>query len=449
MPADPTDPTVRPLTAEESAELLRTRGPAGFLPLGAGRPAGDDQVVRAGQAVGDAGPVDADRPEPLGWFTDGVPGGAGSGAPAAAVLLHHRAGSRTHRPTVALLDGPDLDWTSLAAAGTTGRWLVPLATRERAAGAATMTMTPPVPTRAWHAHTVSAALSAAGTRAGTGAHPSTPAGPAGTGFPLDVSDRDAFPADEPVRRPTSVGDLRPDDRGQSGAATAAQLAAADWRPAPGPRPHRAVLTLAGRDEGALWVGQAPRRQEVVQRAESRWVRVDAGEELLGQTAGLVALPLLPGGRPTDRTAAVLWRLLAGFGDRRRLLVARRDDRVLAAVVTVQTGTVTGTGDGPGITERVVGRWAAAAEPEEDPETSDAVAVLSWQLVRAARADGAAALDLGPVQGGLDPHDTATAGLHEAVATGADVQELTGEWSLVLDRPGGAIGRLGRRLLAHR
>ena len=437
MPADPAVPTVRPLSVEELAEVVRARGPAGLLP--SDRP---------------SGPGGDDTTQALGWFTDAVPGGAvpggaGSGAPAAAALLHPGSAARSRRRVVSLTDGPDLDWSSLAAAGTTARWLAPLVTHVRDSGAATVTITPPVPTRAWHAHTVSAALSAAGTRAGTGPHPSTAAPAAGTGFPLDVSDRDAFPADEPVRRAAAVGDLHPDDRGQSGAATAAQLASADWRPATGPRPHRAVLTLAGLDEGALWAGQAHRRQEVVQRAESRWVRVDSGEQLLPETAGLVALPLLPGGRVADRTAAVGWQLLAGFGDRRRLAVARRDDRVLAAVLTVQTGTVTGTGDGPGVTERVVGRWAAAAEPDEDPETSDAVAVLSWQLVRAARADGAAALDLGPVDGGLDPHAATTAGLHEAVAAGADVVELIGEWSLALERRGDTGRRLARRLFAHR
>lgn len=447
MPADPADPTVRTLSAAELTDVLRTRGPAGLVPTGAGQP------------------PDADSTEPLGWFTAGTvhgdpgdpgaagsggdPGGTGSGAPVAAALLHHRSGSHAHRPTVTVVDGPDLDWAALAAAGTTGRWLTPLAARARDAGASTVTVTPPVPTRSWRADTVSAALSAAGTRPGTGTHPSTAAPGSGTGFPLDVSDRDAFPADEPVRQSSSVGDLRPDGRGQSGAATAAQLAAADWRPGAGPRDHRAVLTLAGVDEGALWAGQAHRRQEVVQRAEARWVRVDSGEQLLAETAGLVALPLLPGGPADDRTVADLWQLLAGFGDRRRLLVARRDDRVLAAVVTVQTGTVTGTGDGPGITERVLGRWAAAAEPAEDPETSDAVAVLSWQLVRAARADGAAALDLGPVQGGLDPHAAATAGLHEVVATGADVVELTGPWSLGLDGPGGVLRRIAHRLRPRR
>lgn len=451
-PAPPDHATVATLSPEQFRDLLERRGPAGFLPA--------------------PGPARGGGTEPVGWFTDGVPGavtdgpgagGPGAGHPVAGALLYIHAVPRPRRSTVTLLEGPDLDWSGLAAAGTLGRWLAPLVSRLRGGGAVRAAMSPPVTARTWSANTVSAALAAAAVRPGDGPHPGDTGEPvrpadagtaraAGGGFPLEMSDPDAFPAVESTAVPVSLADVRPDDPGRSGAAIAAQLASLDWLPPTGPRPYRVRIPLAGRSAAQLWAAAAPRRRGTVQLAEGEWVRVDVGQAADPALGSVRAAAVLPGGPVRPGTPAQRWAELAGFGPRRRLLLARQGDRVLAACLSVRTGAA------DSVVERVVARWSAPADGAGERSGEDSVgapgvdaagAVLSWQLVRAAHTDGVRALDLGPVDPGLDPHAGPTAGLHEAVATGADVGEQLGQWTLVLDRRAELIRRAAHRFRPRR
>jgi vancomycin resistance protein VanK len=109
-------------------------------------------------------------------------------------------------------------------------------------------------------------------------------------------------------------------------------------------------------------------------------------------------------------------MLGTLGDRARLDVAVHDGRVLAAALTVRTGS------------RVCYLYGGSTAQDREVRAANA---LHWQLAVRAAAQGATVYDLRGVAPGLRPDDPAAGLLRFKAGLGGTAVEYVGEWEHVL------------------
>lgn len=316
----------------------------------------------------------------LGWTDDG------GRLVAAALVLHRRLPLGPLGPARSLAyvpEGPVV--VPDAGAPDPADLLGSLAGHARRHGAFAVRVGPRVPLRTWRAPTVRAAIA--------------------RGVPgLDA--------------------VAPDTVDPDGARWTAALTRLGWRACPrdlgdGQPVHVVLLDVAGRTADDLlaatnqqWrrnLARARRAGVVVRRAADDELAVF--EDLYAETARRHGFVPRPRGYLTG--------LLGTLGDRARLDVAAHDGRVLAAALTVRTGS------------RVCYLYGGSTAQERDVRAANA---LHWEIAVRAAAQGAAVYDLRGVEPGLRPDDPGSGLLRFKAGLGGTAVEYVGEWERVL-RPG--------------
>ena len=326
------------------------------------------------------------RAESLGWF-------AGAELVGAGLVLHRRL-PRLRRTLAYLPEGPLIDWDT----DDLGRWLDPMTAHLRAQGAFGIRMGPPVVTRRWQPATIKRGLSdPALTRLGE--------------VPADVT--------EPL-----------------GGRVLDQLRAAGWRQ----QVSRGGGFTAGqpqyvfqvplrlpdgqqRSEDDLLAGMNQQWRRNIKKAAKAGVAVrTGGRDDLGAFHTLYAETAARDGF-TPRPLAyfdTMWDALgAESPDRIALYLAEHDGDLVAATVLVRVG------------EHAWYSYGASTTAKRDVRGSNAA---QWQMLRDARASGAAVYDLRGITDTLVQADPHVGLLTFKVGTGGEAVEYAGEWDLPLSRP---------------
>jgi lipid II:glycine glycyltransferase (peptidoglycan interpeptide bridge formation enzyme) len=340
------------------------------------------------------GTVKADwRHESLGWFDDGTLIGAG--------LVLYRQVPRLPRFLAYLPEGPDIDWLGEgpAARGLVGApervhplsdWLDPMLAHLKSAGAFAAKIGPPIWTRRWAAPTLKGAMS----------------GDSATAL------RD-LPADETDGRAVAVSDM---------------LEALGWtqKPATGagfgdvqPR-YVFQVPMAGRSEEELLRGFNQLWRRNIKKAAKSGVEVRQGDaddlaafhEVYVETAQRDQFH--PRGLPYFQR---MWTALREEDpDRIRLYLASHEGTVHAATLCSRVNSHSWY------------TYGASTTAGRNLRPSNAI---QWQMIRDARAAGAATYDMRGISDTLDPDDHLFGLLQFKVGTGGFAQEYSGEWDYAL------------------
>lgn len=323
------------------------------------------------------------RPESLGWYDNGRLVGVG--------LVLHRALPRVGRTLAYLPEGPVIDWAGAAAAGSLTAWLDPMVEHLRGGGAFAIRMGPPVVTRRWQAATVKKAI-----------------------------------ADPALTR---LGDVPADAVEPAGAAVVDHLHEAGWRPQVGEggftvgQPQYVFwVPLADRDEDALLGGMNQQWRRNIKKAAKAGVevRVGARDDLPAFHALYAATAVRDGFTPRPLAYfQTMWDALnAEDPDRLRLYLGEHDDDLVAATTLVRVGA------------HAWYSYGASSTAKRDVRGSNAV---QWQMLRDARAAGAAVYDLRGITETLDEADPHIGLVQFKVGTGGEAVQYAGEWDLPLSR----------------
>jgi len=330
------------------------------------------------------GKVKADwRSESIGWFDDGELIGV-------ALVLHRRLPG-LGRTLAYVPEGPVIEWASTAEPDGLVTWLDPMVEHLRAARAFAIRLGPPVVTRRWQASTVKQAI-----------------------------------ADPALTR---LGDVPADVVEPVGDAVVHQLRAGGWRLsqssagfAAGQPRHVFQLPLADRDEDGLLAGMNQQWRRNIKKAAKSDVKVRLGgrddlaafHTLYAETAerdGFTPRPLA--------YFHTMWDALNGEDqDRLSLYLGEHAGDLVAATTLVRVG------------EHAWYSYGASSSAKREVRGSNAV---QWQMIRDARAAGAAVYDLRGITETLDETDPHLGLVQFKVGTGGEAVEYAGEWDLPLNR----------------
>ena len=325
------------------------------------------------------------RAESLGWF-------AGDELVGTALVLHRRL-PRLKRTLAYLPEGPVIDWDAADLAG----WLDPMTAHLKEQGAFGIRMGPPVVTRRWQAATVKRAL-----------------------------------ADPALSR---LGDVPADATDATGGRVVDHLRAAGWRQQVGDGGFTAgqpqyvfQVPLARpdagqRDEDDLLKSMNQLWRRNIKKAAKSGVTVRTGER--ADLAAFHALYAETATRDhfTPRPLAyfqTMWdELTAETPDRLVLYLAEHEGDLVAATTLVRVGG------------HAWYSYGASSTEKRDVRGSNAV---QWQMMRDARAAGAAVYDLRGITDTLDESDPHVGLVTFKVGTGGEAVEYAGEWDLPISRP---------------
>jgi lipid II:glycine glycyltransferase (peptidoglycan interpeptide bridge formation enzyme) len=363
--------TVREIDPARHRELVRDAPPRSFL-----------------QTPGWATAKPGWTPRSFAWFDGAEVVGTG--------LALLRPIPHTHRTFAYLPDGPDLDWEGLSARARLGEYLDPLVEHLKARGVFAVRIGPQAIARTWGAATVKKALA-----------------------------ERAADADAPGR----LAAVPSDSESQQAAAVSADLTAGGWHPpadaagfATGQPRYTFRLPLAGRTEAELLAGFNQLWRRSIKAAARAGVRVERGDptdlpafhQLYAETAERDGF--VPRGRDYFGR---MWAGLSADDPRRiRLYLARQGDELAAATLYIAVG------------DHAWYSYGASSTRLRDTRASQAV---QWQMIRDARADGAAVYDLRGITDTLDPDDPHVGLLRFKVGTGGQAVVTLGEWDLPINR----------------
>ena len=316
--------------------------------------------------------------ESIGWYdADNRLVGAG--------LVLYRQLPRLRRFLAYLPEGPVLDWSDPDLSS----WLTPMAEHLRRHGAFGVRMGPPVVTRRWDADAVKKGV-----------------------------------ADDNV---TSLDQLPPTERSQTGAAVVSQLRELGWREqqaaggftAGQPR-YNFAIPLKGRSEDDVLAGMNQLWRRNIKKAAKAGVEVTKGvAEDLPAFHGLYKTTA-ERDHFTPRPLAYFQTMFEALGaeepDRVRLYLARHEGDLVAATIWVRVGG------------HVWYSYGASSTEKREVRGSNAV---QWAMIRDAIAEGADVYDLRGITDTLDPDDPHVGLVQFKVGTGGQAVEYAGEWDLPL------------------
>jgi len=319
----------------------------------------------------------------LGWYD-------GRGRLVGVGLALLRPVPRTRKYLAYLPEGPVLDW-SAAERDELDRWLAPMISHLKAAGAFGVKMGPPVVRRRWSAATVKAA----------------------------VAEKTA----------TRLGDLPADATDATGEAVVATLSRLGWRPpstgagfAAGQPQFVFQVPLAGGSEEEILKGFNQLWRRNVKKAEKSGVEVTRGGE--ADLPAFHALYVETARRDhfTPRPLSYFQQMWAAMTaedpDRLRLYLARHEGDLVAATTMVQVG------------RHAWYSYGASSTAKREVRGSNAV---QWRMMRDAAAAGAGVYDLRGITDTLDEADPHFGLIQFKLGTGGEAVEYVGEWDLPLNR----------------
>ncbi|HET6168034.1 MAG TPA: peptidoglycan bridge formation glycyltransferase FemA/FemB family protein [Marmoricola sp.] len=369
---------VRPITAEEHLDFLRSRESASFLQTPAWAKVKQEW-----------------RSESIGWSLPGSP----SGELVGVALVLYRQLPRVKRYLAYLPEGPVIDWQTddLAA------WLTPMAAHLRERGAFGIRIGPPVITRRWSAAQVKEGI-----------------------------------ADESVR---SLTTLAPTERSADGARVVSQLRELGWREqrseggfAAGQPQYNFWVPLRDdegrqRSEDDVLAGMNQLWRRNIKKAAKAGVEVTVGQGSTKEGAeDLAAFHALYAhtaerDRFTPRPLAYFRTMFDALGgedpDRIRLYLAHHEGDLVAATIGIRVGS------------HAWYSYGASSTEKRDVRGSNAV---QWQMIRDAIAADAAIYDLRGITDTLTTDDAHVGLIQFKVGTGGEAVEYAGEWDLPLNRP---------------
>ena len=369
-PSSTTSLTVRTITPDEHLGFIRRQRSSSFL-----------------QTPAWAKVTSEWRAESLGWF---APSTAGADELVGVALVLYRQLPKVKRYLAYLPEGPVLDWES----GDLGRWLAPMTKHLSEQGAFGVRMGPPVVTRRWSADDVTKGV-----------------------------------ADESI---TTLGEIAPAERSQSGARVVSQLRELGWRLqtaeggfAAGQPQYNFQIPLTGRSEDDVLKAMNQQWRRNIKKAAKSGVEVTrvANEELdpaLKEFHDLYRHTaerdhFTP--RPLSYFQTMFAALRAEEPDRIVLYTARHEGDLVAATILVRVGGHTWYSYGASSTEKREVRGSNAAQ---------------WAMISDTLASGADVYDLRGITDTLDPDDPHVGLIQFKVGTGGEAVEYAGEWDLPLN-----------------
>ncbi len=321
--------------------------------------------------------------ESIGWFRDDQVVGA--------ALVLYRQLPRVKRYLAYLPEGPVIDWD----AEDLGAWLGPMADHLKSQGAFGIRIGPPVITRRWGAAVIKDGI-----------------------------------ADDAV---TTLTQLPPTERSQSGARVVSQLRELGWRCqavaggfAAGQPQYNFQLPLADAS-GQLTDEQLLAQMNQLWRRNIKKATKSGVEVRVGGTEDLAAfheLYALTAARDhfTPRGLAYFQTMFTALGaedpDRIRLYLAHHEGDLVAATIWIRVGTHTWYSYGASSTEK------------RDVRGSNAI---QWRMITDARDAGAHVYDLRGITETLASDDPHLGLIQFKVGTGGEAVEYVGEWDLPLNK----------------
>lgn len=361
-------PSVRVISPSEHREYLDSIPSASFL-----------------QTPG-WGRVKADwHPESLGWFDD-------DGQQVGAALVLYRRLPKLNRSLAYLPEGPVIDWS----ADCLRQWLGPMVAHLKQQGAFAVRLGPPVTTRRWEAKQIKDGIADAG-----------------------------------VRR---LGQIPPDERSAPGARVVSELATMGWRHqgadggfAAGQPQFVFQIPLRATDgtpltEDDVLKGMNQQWRRNIKRAAKEGVHVTTGERSDLKAFHDLYVHTAERDHFTPRPLSyfeTMYDALNGDAEGRfQLWLARHDDDLVAATISVQVG------------EHAWYSYGASSTAKRDVRGSNAV---QWAMIRDALERGAAVYDLRGITDTLDSDDPHVGLIQFKVGTGGEAVEYAGEWDLPINR----------------
>lgn len=324
------------------------------------------------------------RGESIGWFDGDRLVGAG-------LVLYRQLPQLNrvglNRYLAYLPEGPDIDWTD----PDLDRWLSPMSTHLKKAGAFGIRMGPAVVGRRWHASTIKAAV-----------------------------------ADPALG---SLSETPADEMNDDVLAVAGRLRSAGWREigldggfAAGQPKYNFHLPLAGKSEADVLAGMNQQWRRNIKKAAKSGVEVSHGtrddlaefHRIYAETAerdGFTPRPLSYFQRMWDA-------LTAEEPDRMVLYLARHEGDLVAATTLVRVGG------------HAWYSYGASTTAKRDVRGSNAV---QWAMMRDAMTAGASVYDMRGITETLDAEDPQIGLIQFKVGTGGDAVEYLGEWDRPLNR----------------
>ncbi|MGL5808890.1 MAG: lipid II:glycine glycyltransferase FemX [Nocardioides sp.] len=366
----PSPVTVRSIPAAEHLAFVNGLASASFLQTPAWA------AVKAGW-----------RAESVGWFVDGHLAGVG--------LVLYRRLPRLARSFAYLPEGPVLSWDSDQVAGDLGRWLEPLVTHLRGAGAFGVRIGPPVVTRRWRAATIKEGI-----------------------------------ADPDIDR---LDQLAPSEVSATGDRVTSGLRELGWRPvgsgpgfAAGQPRHVFQVPLRHQDgsprtEAEVLAGMNQLWRRNIKKADKSGVSIASGTDP-EWLADFHALYVETAARDhfTPRPRSYFETMLASLGaedpDRIRLWMARHDGDLVAATIAIRVG------------RHAWYSYGASSTAKREVRGSNAV---QWAMMCDALKAGADVYDLRGITATLDSTDPHVGLIGFKVGTGGEAVEYAGEWDLPL------------------
>ncbi len=317
--------------------------------------------------------------ESIGWYDGDALVGVG--------LVLYRQLPKVRKFLAYLPEGPVIDW----AAADLSAWLDPMVVHLKAAGAFGIRMGPPVVTRTWSAATVKQAI-----------------------------------ADDTH---STLGDVPPDDRNETGGAVQETLRTLGWLPLKADGGFTAgqpqfvfQIPLSGRSEEDVLAGMNQQWRRNIKKADKAGVVVTQGSasdlpafhELYAETAKRDHFTP----RPLGYFEQMFRAMTQEDDDRIRLYLAHHEGDLVAATTWVRVGGHTWYS------------YGASSSAKREVRGSNAV---QWQMIRDALAVGADVYDLRGITDTLDPEDPHVGLIQFKVGTGGQAVEYVGEWDLPLSR----------------
>jgi lipid II:glycine glycyltransferase (peptidoglycan interpeptide bridge formation enzyme) len=328
------------------------------------------------------------KPESLGWTRDGQLVGV--------ALVLYRQLPKVKRYLAYLPEGPVIDWTDPDLAS----WLTPMAAHLRSRGSFGIRIGPAVITRRWSAAQIKDGI-----------------------------------ADDAV---TTLTQLPPAERSQSGAAVVSQLRELGWI-------CQAVEGgfAAGQPQFNFWVrlvdddGKQLGEEQVLARMNQLWRRNIKKADKAGVTVRAADATTLETDlaafhdlyrhtaerdhftpRPLSYFQTMYQALSSEEPDRIRVYLAEHEGDLVAATIWIRVGTHTWYSYGASSTEK------------RDVRGSNAV---QWRMIRDALAAGATVYDLRGITETLASEDPHLGLIQFKVGTGGEAVEYAGEWDLPLNK----------------
>ncbi|MEO6470593.1 MAG: peptidoglycan bridge formation glycyltransferase FemA/FemB family protein [Aeromicrobium sp.] len=317
--------------------------------------------------------------ESIGWFRDGKIVGAG--------LVLYRQMPKLKRYLAYLPEGPLIEWHSEHL----GDWLTPMAAHLKSQGAFGVRMGPPVVARRWQASTIKQAI-----------------------------------ADEALH---SLGDVPADFKDDAADEIRGRLAGLGWKEiateggfSAGQPKFNFWVPLAGKTDDQVLASMNQLWRRNIKKAAKLGVEVTIGGR--DQLADFHRIYVETADRDhfTPRPLSYFERmwdaLTAEDTHRLKLYLAHHEGDLVAATTMVSVGT------------HAWYSYGASTSAKREVRGSNAI---QWQMIRDARAAGAAVYDMRGITDTLDPADPHVGLIQFKVGTGGEAVEYLGEWDLPLNR----------------